>query len=234
MDGMLDRLRDALKARHEEAAAITEELATKTDFDFTSVLGWNEWENERLIGNGRLSDGLQLRDGKHYAVFHADYFLQRPTVLTIRVQPLPGALEMPAGTVHVCGPGLRWKRTVWSRHLGNRLLNEYQFAIGGAGYDTRAAICNGESFAGTVYILPAPAGSLATGAIPAWGKTLKGVKKAVSNANRVNPAGYTVTARYGKGPWETCRLVPTNLLPDRGLDRAVALTRRRSMDRIGR
>jgi len=42
---------------------------SKSDFDFSSVGGWDEFFAERRIGgDGRDADGLYLRDIKNYAV----------------------------------------------------------------------------------------------------------------------------------------------------------------------
>ncbi|MBL3587689.1 hypothetical protein JMM61_20465 [Rhodovulum sulfidophilum] len=46
-----------------------EALVSKTDFDFSTVSGWDEFLNERRAGGtGPAADGLQLRDIKLYAV----------------------------------------------------------------------------------------------------------------------------------------------------------------------
>lgn len=93
---------------------------SKTDFDFSTVAGWEEFLAERRAGGtGRDADGIQLRDIKNYAVGTAMVISQgSPIRAWFNVRSLGSGLALAPGVLYVNYPDASDARKVQSFYIG--------------------------------------------------------------------------------------------------------------------
>lgn len=117
-----------------------EAFMSKSDFDFSTPAGWQDFLAERSVGGtGRDADGLQLRDVKNYAVGTA--FLNTtgdPAPVHFQIRTLGTGLALPPGILYVYHPDASWKMKVTTYYVGPPTSSlDFRMQAGGGGTPTR-------------------------------------------------------------------------------------------------
>lgn len=169
------------------------EFFSKTDFDFSTVAGWNEFKNERAIyGKGRDADGYHARDFTNYNVHTAQYFLRSSVTATIMVRPFAGSLSTPPGNLYVLYPNASWQDEVKSFFIGTGFGTQYfNLTIGGP-------TPNGEEYWGHIYFI-ALSSSERVKTVPGLKQATK-ILKSVGRGMAAMGVGYYLGAKIGNGP----------------------------------
>lgn len=176
---------------------------SKTDFDFSTVSGWQEFFSERRVGGtGRDADGIQLRDIKNYAVGTASVFSQGSTVRAwINVRSLGTGLALAPGNIYVNYPDASGQRQVRSFYIGPPSSSaDFYMEVGGGGSAEKPHW-------NTIYYIVIKAGDLpGQGAAETLGRRV--LKQAVRSSGFIirrgfglltlGGAGYDVTVRIGR------------------------------------
>lgn len=121
---------------------LPEELAaflSKTDFDFSTVEGWEEYFAERRRGGaGRDADGIQIRDLKNYAVGTANIISSGPpSDVNIHIRQPGSGLALAPGVIYINYPDAAGNRQVSQEFIGGNSSSSRRlsFQAGGGGTD---------------------------------------------------------------------------------------------------
>jgi hypothetical protein len=112
---------------------------SKTDFDFSTVEGWEEFFAERRRGgNARDADGIQIRDLKNYAVGTANIISSgSPSDVRINIRQPGSGLALAPGVIYINYPDASGARQVIVEPvgMGRQDSQNIEFQAGGGGTD---------------------------------------------------------------------------------------------------
>jgi hypothetical protein len=116
-----------------------EAFLSKTDFDFSTVGGWEEFLSERRRGgSGRDADGVQLRDIKNYAVGTANIISTgSPDNVHINIRQSGTGLALAPAQLYVNFPDASGARQVREFGLGGSTQASADFFFDAGGGGTR-------------------------------------------------------------------------------------------------
>lgn len=179
-----------------------EAFMSKTDFDFSTPAGWEEFMAERSVsGTGRDADGLQLRDVKNYAVGSAFVNTTGEAArVHIQVRTLGSGLALPPGVLYIYHPDESWNMKVTSFYVGPPTSSlDFRMQVGGGGTPTRPEW-------GSIYYI-----ILKSGQIPGRGAARMAANRALREAFKQSgwfftrgfkmltrgEAGYSISVKVG-------------------------------------